>query len=140
MSLISGVSSSNPNLASTDIQNQWEQRRQHWQKLEQSLRSGDMDSAQQAFSAIQKDMEKVKQASSSRFQKFEQDMETLQSAVNSGDLQASQQAFAALQKPSTHEARHPHPEPARTSTDGSPTPTNPTSNTPRKSLRVDLLV
>jgi hypothetical protein len=112
MSSSLGIAPTNLDPATVDIQSQWKQRKQDWQNLEKALSSGDINSAQQAFASVQKDMEsvQVKQGSKqgNKGQQFEQDLQNLQNALSSGDLTAAQKAFSALSQQGATGAHYHH--------------------------------
>ncbi|HTI69365.1 MAG TPA: hypothetical protein VMF06_05340 [Candidatus Limnocylindria bacterium] len=114
---VSGTASS-ASLYSADTQNTWKQRRQDFKSLESALQSGDLSSAQTAFSAVQKDIKssppgtKGKDPFSNNPQ-ASRDFQALQSALQSGDLASAQKAFASFQTDvkGAHGARHHRPPP-----------------------------
>ncbi len=73
-------------------------RKQNWENLEKALNSGDIDSARQAFAAIQQDMQKVQKGGESGPNQVEQDMQKVQDALSAGDITAPQQAFSTIQQ------------------------------------------
>jgi hypothetical protein len=97
----------------TDIQNVFHQRAGDFRALGKALRSGDLQGAQDAFAALQKDFQNGSNASTEGSQPFSQntqaatDFQALQSALQSGDLSTAQKAFANL-KTDLHGVGHAH--------------------------------
>jgi hypothetical protein len=91
------------------VQNPNQQRRTGFQQLTQALRSGNLNSAQQAFGAL------TKSAITSGLQSVQlsQDLNTLRSALQSGDLAGARDAYSSvresLQNSNSMAARHHRP-------------------------------
>jgi outer membrane protein assembly factor BamD (BamD/ComL family) len=66
----------------------WQQQRQNFNQLAQSLKSGNLDAAKQAFSALSSNSTNVSNPNSP--------LAKLGAALQTGDMNAAQQAFAAL--------------------------------------------
>jgi hypothetical protein len=75
-------------------QNPYLQIKSDFQTLSQALKSGDLDAAQQAYSAIQQDQQSSQHPINSQ---LSADFTALGNALQSGDLAGAQQAFSSLQ-------------------------------------------
>ena len=83
-----------PQISSQQIQ----QMKQNWQDLSQALQSGDITSAQQAFSSIQSAQQQMGgQLPGGAKGQLASDFNSLSSALQSGDVTAAQKAFSTLQ-------------------------------------------
>ena len=112
----------------------FQQRAQDFKALQTALQSGDLSSAQQAFSALQHDMPRLAQSANATSQtspvsQLSQDFQSLQSALQSGDLSSAQQAFASLTQDlqsahKGHHHRHPGQGNSTVSSTSSTTSTN----------------
>ncbi len=83
-----------------------------FQTLAKALNSGDLSSAQSAFSALQTDLQKIggnQQASqSSSSSTLQNDIKTLGDALKAGDLSGAQKAFATLQQDAQNQVQQGH--------------------------------
>ena len=108
---ISGVSS-NTNITAADMQNKFKQIKDDMQQLGQALQSGDLSSAQQIFSSLQKLLpsSSSEQTQNSKQSTLASDVTALGQALQSGDLSKAQDAYATLQKDmqATHKKHHHH--------------------------------
>jgi 6-phosphogluconate dehydrogenase len=91
---ISAISSSNPLLQTSNPQNLNQQQNTEFQKLTQALQSGNLISAQQAFSALSGS------TATSGLQSLQltQDLNKLGSALQSGNLNSARQAYSTVQQ------------------------------------------
>src|SRR5271165_2531807 len=94
-SLATGLSQANP-------PNLFKQLQQDFKQLNESLQSGDLSAAQQAYTSIQKLMGSnvtgSQQASGSTTNPIQSDFAALGQALQSGDLSTAQSAFTQLQQ------------------------------------------
>lgn len=92
-------------ISATNGSSHWQQVRNDFQTLAQSLQSGNVQSAQKAYDAIQKDQQNGPQppANSPIAQAFTQ----LGQALQSGDIAGAQQAFSSFQN-AVKDARQAH--------------------------------
>ena len=92
-----GISSTNvavqPSLLAT-----FQQRRNDFQQLAQSLQSGDLAGAQAAFTDLTNLSQNSKAGASSSTSQIGQDFAAIGQALQSGDLAGAQQAFATFQQ------------------------------------------
>jgi hypothetical protein len=100
---IFGSSQTDPLLSSWQTQNQ--QQQQYWTQLAQSLQSGNLSAAQQAFAGLQQNNTVSKQAVSTtqtsqatQATQLSTDMKALGTALQSGNLSAAQSAFSKVQQ------------------------------------------
>ncbi|MGB8275635.1 MAG: hypothetical protein WCF16_10250 [Alphaproteobacteria bacterium] len=84
---------------------QFVQTRNYFSQLAQSLTSGDLSGAQQAFTSLQQILQSSGQAGAqgdknnpSGQSKIQQDLATVGQALQSGDIAGAQKAFASLQQ------------------------------------------
>jgi hypothetical protein len=114
---INSNSATDPYQVST--QNNFKKRAQDFKALQSALQSGDLTSAQQAFSSLLKDQQGSTQAAtpasstSGQTSPLQNDFQALQSALQSGDLSGAQSAFATLKQDiqsagGAHRAHHHH--------------------------------
>jgi outer membrane protein assembly factor BamD (BamD/ComL family) len=109
---VSSISSQTDLYPTTGAQNSF---RKDFKALQSALQSGDLSSAQQAFTALQKDNPNFAQAmsgsnSSSQTNPVSTAFQSLQSALQSGNLSGAQSAFTSLTQAlqSTHKGHHHH--------------------------------
>jgi hypothetical protein len=98
---IGAVSSNNP--SASGMPNGIDQMRQDFQSLQNSLASGDLAGAQNAFAAVQQDFQNFKPqnagtSTSQGTSQVQQDLQSLQNALSSGDIDSAKQALAAFQQ------------------------------------------
>lgn len=91
---VSAISSSNPLLQTNSLQSINQQQRTEFQQLTQALQSGNLTTAQQAFSAL------TNSATGSGLlsAQLTQDLSKLGSALQSGNLSSARQAYASAQQ------------------------------------------
>jgi len=91
---ISAISSSNVLSQASNLQNTNQQQRTEFEQLRQALQSGNVSSAQQAFSAL------TNSATSSGLQSAQptQDLSALRSALQSGNLTGARNAYSSVQQ------------------------------------------
>lgn len=91
---ISAISSSNVLNQAYNLQNTNQQQRTEFRQLTQALQSGNVSSAQQAFSAL------TNSATSSGLQSAQltQDLSALGSALQSGNVASARNAYASVQQ------------------------------------------
>jgi hypothetical protein len=91
---ISAISSSNVLNQAYNLQNTNQQQRTEFQQLTQALQSGNVSSAQQAFSAL------TNRATGSGLQSAQltQDLSALGSALQSGNLAGARNAYSSVQQ------------------------------------------
>jgi soluble cytochrome b562 len=99
---VSGISSSTVNSYQT---NDLQKFRQQFMQLAQSLQSGDLSGAQQAYSALSQ-LQGNSQPQSNANDPFSQALSKIGQALQSGDLKSAQQALSALLQQT--KARHHH--------------------------------
>ncbi len=127
---ITGVSQPSGQMA---LNTTFQQRNDAMNSLDQALGSGDLTSAQTAFSALQSLAPQGGKAPGGSDSPFAKDMAAVSSALQSGDMATAQSAFATLkQDMAAHKGHHHHggtqaPQSATTPTDGSTTSTTTTS-------------
>lgn len=100
---ISNVSSTSVSWQN-NIRNPWQQRRQDFKSLASALQSGDLNSAQAAFAAWQKDLPGNTSTSNSsdptspfgQNSQANADFKSLSDALKSGDVTGAQKAFTTL--------------------------------------------
>ena len=112
VSAVSGTTTATQNAIPSGAQ----QLIQDFQALSNALQSNDLSGAQQAFGAVQKDIQNVAQGESpaqalGQNTPLGQDFRALQNALQSNNLSGAQQAFASLEKDlaasgPTHTHRH----------------------------------
>jgi outer membrane protein assembly factor BamD (BamD/ComL family) len=105
---VSAISSSS-GFSPIDWQAKAQQIKTDYQSLAQALQSGDLNAAQKAFTALQKDFpakSSTASTSSTSSSNPNNPMNALSQALQSGNLSAAQQAFAQLQQ--THRGHHRH--------------------------------
>ena len=119
---VSGVSTTD-NVYSSDLQNAFKQRMSDFKQLGDSLQSGDLAGAQQAFATLQQDAQTTGRPSGADSQ-ADAAMQKLQDSLNSGDLSGARQAFAALKKGHGH-----HHHRTSGSTQSTPAPSAGAGNT-----------
>jgi hypothetical protein len=104
---VSGISST----ASNTIDSPFAERRTNFEALDQALQSGDLQSAQSAFAALQQSRG-VQSASSTTAgsantgKQASTDLQAVGSALQSGDVSGAQQAFATLRQHRHHGHHH----------------------------------
>jgi ribosomal protein S20 len=81
-----------------------------FQTLAKALNSGDLSSAQSAFSALQTDLQKIggNQQASQSSSTLQNDIQTLGDALKAGDLSGAQKAFATLQQDAQNQVQQGH--------------------------------
>src|SRR5271170_3863815 len=91
---IAAISSSNPLNQANILQNAYQQPGTQFQQLTQALQSGNLTSAQQAFSAL------TNNAASSGLLSVQlaQDLSKLGSALQSGNLSSARDAYSSVQQ------------------------------------------
>src|SRR5208337_4175079 len=108
--------------ASSSSQTSFQEGVQDFESLANALQSGDLSSAQSAFSSLEQNLPGISQvlqsnssssSSSTQTSPVAQALQSLQSALQSGDLSGAQQAFTSLEKAlqstgSTHRGHHHH--------------------------------
>jgi hypothetical protein len=95
---VAGVNSSSAFNQLTNLQTLFQQGRSDWRQLAQSLRSGDLAGAQQAYNdlvALRQDVPSSGQFSNSRVAR---DFNALGQALQAGDLAGARQAFSTLRR------------------------------------------
>jgi soluble cytochrome b562 len=105
---VSAISSSS-GVSPVDWQSKAQQIKTDLQSLAQALQSGNLQAAQQAFAALQKDSpakSSTTTTSSTNSSNPNDQMNTLSQALQSGNLSAAQQAFSQLQQ--AHHGHHRH--------------------------------
>jgi hypothetical protein len=96
---ISGISpASNADAAWTSRIDASGQRRADFQALAQALQGGNLQGAQQAFSALQQDTKSAPRTGQAQGNAGTSDLAALGQALRSGDLSGAQNAFASLQQ------------------------------------------
>jgi hypothetical protein len=100
MSVTGVCSTSYP--SQTMFQSQIKQRRGDFLALQESLQSGDLAGAQQAFATLKQDIQAARQAQGGEPNGAQtqrrNDVQSLAQALQSGNLAGAQKAFAALQQ------------------------------------------
>ncbi len=99
VSAISNTTTPNQN----NVPSGFNQITQDFQALSNALQSNNLSNAQQAFAAVQKDIQNVSQGTQAaqalgQNTQLGQDFQALQNALQSNNLTAAKQAFANLQK------------------------------------------
>lgn len=91
---ISAISSSNPLLQMSNLQNLNQPQQSEFQQLAQALQSGNLSSAQQVFGAL------IGSTKTSGLQSVQltQDLNKLGSALQSGNLSSARQAYSTVQQ------------------------------------------
>jgi hypothetical protein len=89
--MVSSIDASSSNSNTAALQTQMQQVKAEFDKLKESLESGDLSGAQQAYAALQQN------ASQGGNNPLQSKFDALGQALQSGDLAAAQQAFSALQ-------------------------------------------
>ena len=103
---ITGVSQS---AGQTAFNTTFQQRNDAMNSLDQALSSGDLTSAQSAFSALQSLAPQGGKAPGGSDSPFAKDMAAVSSALQSGDMATAQSAFATLkQDMAAHKGSHHH--------------------------------
>ncbi|WP_162232258.1 hypothetical protein [Methylogaea oryzae] len=93
------------NMVQTNGSGAWQQRRESFNQLASALQSGDLKSAQQAFSTLTPNSTAATDPNSP--------LAKLGKALQSGDINAAQQAFSTLRSGGRH--HHHHQQPSDTS-------------------------
>jgi len=116
---VSGVCTGMNNYPSP-VQNNFKQRQQDFQNLADALQAGNLQGAQQAFAALQKDCSSSPNVTSvtgtsqtGQSSPLRQDIQTLQSALQANDLAGAQKALTSFQHDlqqvgQAHPHRHHH--------------------------------
>ena len=101
---VSGVCTSTNNDQST-VQSNFKQRQQDFQNLADALQAGNLQGAQQAFAALQKDRSSSSSVAgvtgtsqAGQSSPMRQDMQALQSALQANDLPGAQKALTTFQQ------------------------------------------
>jgi len=111
---ISGVSSTTDLTQGNSTQTKFKQVKDDFQQLGQALQSGDLNTAQQAFAALQQLMPNLSAGNQNNSQSpLLADLNAVGKALQSGDLSAAKAAFAKLQQDvqsvnKGHHHRHHH--------------------------------
>jgi len=116
MSTVSGITASDASLISW--QEKIKQFKTNLEKLAESLQSGDISAAQDAFSVLVQGMS----SNNNPQDNIKSDFDALGKALQSGDLDAAKKAFAKLQQDmqalrKTHRHHHKQSEQANTDTE-----------------------
>ena len=104
---VAGILSSNLSQTNNNVQDFWQERKADVQQLAAALKSGDLDSAKQAFAALSSLAQDAPFHSVMNFTPFVRPHRALEflaigNALESGDLDGARQAFAALKFDLTH--------------------------------------
>ena len=111
---ISSITSASNLTYTSDLPGNPGQVRADFQALGNALKSGDVSSAQDAFTKLQKDAPWIANAlngqngQNTSSNTASDNLASLASALQSGDLSGAQKAFTALQQAAPHGHRHPH--------------------------------
>jgi hypothetical protein len=95
---LAGVASSSAFNQLANLQSLFQQGRSDWRQLAQSLRSGDLTGAQQAFNDLQALRQNAPSAGQGSNTRVARDFDALGQALQAGDLAGARQAFATLRR------------------------------------------
>jgi hypothetical protein len=111
---VSGISSYSNNYHASNAQGASSQRGSDFKNLVQSLKSGDLSGAQQAYAALAQALPaNASSSSNGQAGTFSTDLQAIGKALQSGDLSGAQQALSKLQQDGkaiqqAHGAHHHH--------------------------------